>query len=913
MNSSELYHYGVKFRSGRYPYGSGEDPYQHDGSKHWSYEETKKLRREGLSDAQIADYFGISQADFRRYQSQGHAEKRTAQMAQAAELRDKGMSLRAIGDRMGISESQVRNLLNPTLNMRALANQQLADVLKEQVAEKGHIDIGKGVETQLMVTDTKLKQVAKNLEEEGYVISYPRVEQMGTGHKTTIMTLSPPGTPKDYVYKHMEEIRMIDDIYADPKSPDKKYFKMHPPEQVDLSRIEIKYAEDGAKAKDGIIELRKGVQDLDLGDSNYAQVRIAVDGKYYLKGMAVYTDDLPPGKDIIFYSKKSKDEPLDEIFKKQDTENPTNPFGTSIKNQNDWTDENGVRHNGAINLVKEQGDWSKQQLNLASQMLSKQSVPLAKRQLDIDYARREDEFRDICALTNPAVKKKMLATFEQECDAAAVHLKAAAMPRQSWNVLIPSSTLKENEIYAPRYEDGETVVLIRYPHGGKFEMPQLTVNNRDVTGKKTIGNDSSDAVCIHPSTFSILSGADADGDTVLVIPNPKMPSGKRLIQNDDPLPGLKNFDTDQYKPPEGVTIKKMSKREEQLQMGIVSNLITDMTLKGAPREDLERAVKHSMVVIDARKHGLDYKRSEKDNDIESLKKEYQMHEDGSYGGASTLISQASSTVRVPERRRNNEYHIDPETGEKIFNYTNREYEKYNKKTGKTKTVKAESESTKMYEAKDARELMSGPGHTGTQMENVYANYANRCKALANQARKEYMATPNLEYKKESAKKYAKEVASLDAKLNDSLKNAPLERQAQLLANHRVQGQIESAKRMGEELTYSDIQKMKGRAIGPAREEVGAQKAMIKFTDSEWEAIQNGAISHTKLTKLLSNADQDDYIKLAMPKETPAITAAKLSRARGYLDKGYTLNEVADMLNVSPSYLDKNLRGDKEET
>lgn len=317
MNSSELYHYGIKYRSGRYPYGSGEDPYQHDGSNHWSYEETKELRRQGLSDAQIADYFGISQSDFRRYQSQGHSDKRAAQQAQAVQLRDKGMSLRAIGERMDISESQVRNLLNPTLNKRALANSQLKDVLKEQVDEKGHIDVGKGVEQQLLVSDTKLKQAIKNLEEEGYVVSYPRIEQMGTGHKTTVMVLSPPGTPKNYVYNHLDEIRAIDDIYAEPGENGNNYFKMHPPEQVDLSRVEIKYVEDGAKAKDGIIELRKGVQDLDLGDSNYAQVRIAVGGKYYLKGMAVYTDDIPPGKDIIFYSKKSRNEPLDEIFKKQ--------------------------------------------------------------------------------------------------------------------------------------------------------------------------------------------------------------------------------------------------------------------------------------------------------------------------------------------------------------------------------------------------------------------------------------------------------------------------------------------------------------------------------------------------------------------------------------------------------------------
>ena len=35
-----------------------------------------------------------------------------------------------------------------------------------------------------------------------------------------------------------------------------------------------------------------------------------------------------------------------------------------------------------------------------------------------------------------------------------------------------------NEIYAPNYRDGENVVLIRYPHGGIFEIPELIVNNK---------------------------------------------------------------------------------------------------------------------------------------------------------------------------------------------------------------------------------------------------------------------------------------------------------------------------------------------------------------------------------------------------------------------------------------------------
>ena len=38
---------------------------------------------------------------------------------------------------------------------------------------------------------------------------------------------------------------------------------------------------------------------------------------------------------------------------------------------------------------------------------------------------------------------------------------------------IPS--MKENEVYAPNYKNGEQVALIRYPHAGTFEIPILTV------------------------------------------------------------------------------------------------------------------------------------------------------------------------------------------------------------------------------------------------------------------------------------------------------------------------------------------------------------------------------------------------------------------------------------------------------
>lgn len=86
------------------------------------------------------------------------------------------------------------------------------------------------------------------------------------------------------------------------------------------------------------------------------------------------------------------------------------------------------------------------------------------------------------------------------------------------------------------------------------------------------------------------------------------------------------------------TFKPM--KNTQTEMGKISNLITDMTLKGATQDELARAVRHSMVVIDAEKHKLDYKQSEQDNGISALRKKYQgtVDENGRYHeGAATLI------------------------------------------------------------------------------------------------------------------------------------------------------------------------------------------------------------------------------------------------------------------------------------
>ena len=103
--------------------------------------------------------------------------------------------------------------------------------------------------------------------------------------------------------------------------------------------------------------------------------------------------------------------------------------------------------------------------------MSKQSPALIKSQLDVTFERRQKEFEEISTLTNPTVKKKLLETFSDETDSAAVHLDAAGFKRQGWKVILPIEDISPTQVYAPTFNDGETVVLIRYPHGGTFEDP----------------------------------------------------------------------------------------------------------------------------------------------------------------------------------------------------------------------------------------------------------------------------------------------------------------------------------------------------------------------------------------------------------------------------------------------------------
>ena len=898
-----LAHYGMMMRSGRYPWGSGGTPMQN----HRSFlAMVDAMRAEGLNDTDIAKGFGIegfSTNDFRALRSIANNEVKAARVSQAERLRDTGMSYSAIATEMGLKgESNVRALLTPGSDKRAKELEVATSAIRDEMAKGGYLDIGAGAHLALGVSRTQFDTAIAAVRNDGYKIEKVQIEQVGSnGRMTNAKVLVPEGVTYKDIVTNKEAIKSMsvhikDDVVETVRAP----------VMLDSKRLKINYAEDGGTEADGTMYIRPGAKDLDMGGVNYAQVRIAVDGSHYLKGMAIYKNDLPDGVDVMFNTNKSntgnKLDALKEMNMLPKTDKDgvilrdakgkpipgdkldvDNPFGAMIK-------PGGQR--GALNILNEEGDWHEWSKSLPSQMLSKQNKPLVQEQLTKAQQKKREELDEILALTNPAVKKKLLQSYSDDVDSAAVHLKAAAIPNQATQVIIPIPKMKDTEIYAPNFTDGDRVALVRFPHGGTFEIPELTVNNRQPDAKKLLGPQAKDAVGINAKVAERLSGADFDGDTVLVIPNN---SGK--IKSTAALEGLKNFDgKKRYPGYEGM--KPMSDKTLQMEMGMASNLITDMTIKGANNNEIAAAVRHSMVVIDAKKHKLNYKQSAIDNNIASLKKKYQSKADSEGLGASTLISQSTSTKRVNQRKMG--YKIDPDTGEKIFTETGKGYFKKDPKTGEVtdKWIPKLQESSRGAETKDAFTLSSG-----TPIEALYANHSNKLKAMGNEARKSLVSTKSVPYSPTAKKIYSNEVETLNAKLNVALKNAPRERQAQILANAVVKQKVDANPAMQND----ELKKVKSRAVAVARARTGAKKDLVQITDNEWEAIQAGAITNNKLSAILNNADLNDVKRLATPRQNTVMTDAKQARAKQLMASGRTTAEIASILGVPRSTLQSSMK------
>ena len=470
---SELTHYGTPRHSGRYPWGSGEDPAQRNKTLLSRIDE---LKRQGLSETEIASGLGMSTTELRARKKVANSERRKAEVAEAIRLKETGMSTSAIAREMGKNESSVRGLLDKDVAERSSITENVANVLRENVENKTYIDVGAGVERWMNISEETLKTSVQMLQDEGYTVHYLKQEQAGNpGKFTSFKVLAPPGSEYTDFYANRDQIQNVYDYSYDGG----RTMKVNvPPKNIDSKRIGVRYGDEGGSDKDGVIELRRGVDDISLGNANYTQVRIAVDGTHYLKGMAMYSDKMPDGVDIVFNTNKKNTGNKLDAMKPIKEGDPVNPFGSAFK-QKEYTDASGKKQLSPLNIVNEEGDWAKWSKNLSSQTLAKQSKDLAKQQLGLAYDLKKAEFDEIKSLTNPAVKKKLLESFGDDCDSAAVHLKAAALPGTINHVILPITSMKENEVYAPRYKNGETVVLIRHPHGGIFEIPELTVNNNN--------------------------------------------------------------------------------------------------------------------------------------------------------------------------------------------------------------------------------------------------------------------------------------------------------------------------------------------------------------------------------------------------------------------------------------------------
>lgn len=930
-----LAHYGILRKSGRYPWGSGENPNQR--SKSFLDITNDMIKNQGMSESEVAKAFStkehpFSVADLRALKSRATNIQKQEQIRTAERLRDKGMGPSAIARQMGINESSVRSLLDPSRQNRLDVLESTAAMLKRQVEEKGFVDVGANVERDLPIgmgdnpglrqgiSADKFKTALSMLKEEGYNVHPVHIKQVGTGEMTRYMVLTKPGVTRKEAFANREKIRQITEKSDDGgKTYQDLAFK--PPLNIDSKRVGVRYKEQGGADADGVIYVRPGVPDVSLGKSRYAQVRIAVDGSHYLKGMAVYKDDLPKGVDLVFNTNKSntgnKLDAMKElnVVKETGKVDQDNPFGAVIKMGGQQLDSKG-KPKSVMNIVNEEGDWDKWSRNISAQVLSKQSPDIAEAQLGVTRDRRRDEFEKIMALTNPQVKKKLLESFADETDSAAVHLKAANMPKQATKVILPSNSVKPTEIFAPTFRDGEKVVLIRYPHAGTFEIPELTVNNRTRDARSLVGvgkgGSARDVVVIHPKVAERLSGADFDGDNVVVIPNKN-----KQISHTPALERLKGFDPQSYKVPLGPktdefpkgtpTIKPARKQQE---MGDVTNLISDMTIRGASNREIADAVRHSMVVIDSEKHNLDYKASARDHSILALKKKYQgVNAKGQVKGASTLITRAGSQEHVDKRKpastkdrpdlaRTAKSTVEISTGKKVW-----------ESTGDTKPdgTPQKMRSKKLAETDDAFTLVSD---ANTRIERIYASHSNDLKAMANQARRELVKIKDIPYSPSAKKVYSHEVASLDAKLNNALKNSPLERQAQVVANQIVAAK----KRDNPDMEKDELRKLKGMALTEARLRTGANKTRLgskeaPITDREWEAIQNGAISSHKLDKILANSDLDAIRERATPRENTVMTPAISGRAEMMIKNGATLEEISDALGVPVSTLSSHLGGE----
>lgn len=966
------------------------------------------LRAKGLSNSEIARQLGVSEGTVRNMVKKAEAGQsvRTTKLTNAKDMlresvnsidTDQPFSMIDVGEGtemyMGFGQDTKNNAL--------IALQEEGYVVTTiQVGQVGNS------------TNKTTVQVLAKVNDPEFVAEYGVSGKMNV--KGEVVTAEQNALSK-YAYSHLDEIQPVTSTICENEDGVEVARALEKPKQINIDRVMIADPLDPTPsgifdpttgkeytmgevnaAKDGTMILRPSAKDLTMTDegntkiTHYAQVRIAcTDGKgidRYCKGMAMYgnEEDFPDGVDIIFYTnpgKVSADGKVyaESVLKKQKKEE-MNPFGADLKasGQRHYIDSDGNEQLSAVNILREEGDWGNYSLSLPSQFLAKQNVPLVKEQLKATVQEKKDYIDTLSKISDPQVRNKLLEDFADSLDSQAIHLNAAGVSEQRTQVILPCTSLRGTEynedgsvkrygeVYAPGYGDGQKVAIIRYPHANICELPILIVNNNNEEGRRTIGFGK-DAIGLPKSALEQLSGADTDGDTGTVIPVSMLNNKGLTVDSKAYFKELVGFDAESTWPyVEGVTQKSkkwngidkegktMTKAERGQEMGLVTNLIMDMSTLGdaVSHDEHVRAIKYSMVAIDAYKHNIDWRQAKEDLNITGL---YSKYSSTSRGGGMTLFTRAKSMKQdVPEYKegayvtdsktgKTKKLLIDPETGEKLFTYTNGTH---SKKVGETEDGKgiyddSVREPNKVSVEKLRYAWMQGKGAASLASDNpstkeqMYVEYSDTLHALANSVRRmlsddsyhvidsdgKTIKKVDSKTYREKAKQNATEedadiIASLRAKLEVAKRNAPKERLAQVYANAAIKARLESNPSIKDD--DDALKKLKNAELASARTRTGAngKGTRVVIDKREYEAINSGKVPKTLVADVLKKSDSESLSKCVSNASgtRQVLTASQIARIKAWAasDSRSTPYQMAKSLGVSVSTINKVISGEYEE-
>lgn len=256
-DEANLTHYGMPRRSGRYPWGSGDNPYQHSADFMARVQSLKKSNATAVDESTgeiltgeraIAKIMGLSNTKELRVQyALAKDEKRTYDVQTAKSMRADGKSLNEIAKAMGFkNDSSVRSLLNDQSASKMNKSKKTADTLKQCLKEKlkddpkAVLDVGVGVERELGVSKEKLNEALYIMQQEGYQVWKGSVPQAtNPGKKTNLRIVGPEGTPKSAPFDY-EHIHSVSEYTS--RDNGETFSKTKFPVSMDPKRLAIRYA-----------------------------------------------------------------------------------------------------------------------------------------------------------------------------------------------------------------------------------------------------------------------------------------------------------------------------------------------------------------------------------------------------------------------------------------------------------------------------------------------------------------------------------------------------------------------------------------------------------------------------------------------------------------------------------------------